>query len=194
MTGPDGMVAEIFAVFERHGAEGYGENVSQLDHALQCAQLARDHDCPDTLVVAALLHDIGRMLQPAGNDGERHGLDARHEDVGAAALAGYFPPAVTEPIRLHVAAKRYLCAVDAEYRATLSDASLLSLKVQGGAMTDQEVAQFRADPFFAEAIELRRFDDWGKRTGCPVAALESYRPLIAAMIAKENTATTEVVT
>lgn len=188
MMEPDGMVAEILAVFERHGAESYGENVSQLDHALQCAQLARDHDCPDTLVVAALLHDIGRMLEPAGNDGELRGMDARHEDVGAMALARCFPPAVTEPIRLHVAAKRYLCAVDDEYRATLSAASLLSLAVQGGAMNRDEIAQFRAEPFFAEAIQLRRFDDWGKRTGCPVAALDSYRSLIEAMIHAENAA------
>ena len=182
MLYPDSMVAEIFATFARHGAESYGENVTQIDHALQCAQLAVDHDCADTLVAAALLHDIGRLLEPAGNDGEHYGIDARHEDIGARALATCFPPTVTEPIRLHVAAKRYLCAVDAGYRATLSDASLSRLAVQGGAMTDEEVVRFRAEPFFAEAIMLRRFDDWGKRTGCPVAALESYRPLLDALI------------
>ncbi len=188
MTRPDGMVAEIFSVFARHGAEHYGEGVTQIEHALQCAQLAVDHHCPDTLVVAALLHDIGRLLDPSGNDEETQGIDARHEDVGARMLAACFPPDVTEPIRLHVAAKRYLCAVDADYRATLSEASLLSLTVQGGPMSHDEVARFRAEPFFAAAVQLRRFDDWGKRTGCPVAPLDSYRPTIEAVIRKENVA------
>ncbi len=188
MTGRDRMVAEIFAVFARHGAEHYGEGVSQIDHALQCAQLAVDHDCSDTLVVAALLHDIGRLIEPTGNDDERHGIDARHEDIGALMLATYFPRAVTEPIRLHVAAKRYLCAVDAGYRATLSAASLSSQAVQGGAMGEAEVARFRAEPFFAAAVQLRRFDDWGKRTGCPVATLDSYRPVLEAVIRERNIA------
>lgn len=186
MLQPDSIVAEIFATFARHGAAHYGENVTQIEHALQCAQLAVDHACPDTLVVAALLHDIGRLLEPAGNDAERDGMDARHEDIGARALATCFPAAVTEPIRLHVAAKRYLCAVDADYRATLSAASVLSLAVQGGAMSDAEVAHFRAEPFFAAAVQLRRFDDWGKRTGCPVAALDTYRPLLDALLRERN--------
>jgi predicted HD phosphohydrolase len=152
------MITRLFALFDRFGAEHYGENVSQLDHALQCAQLAREHGCSDALVAAALLHDIG-----------------------AAVLQSEFSAEVTEPIRLHVEAKRYLCAIDARYAAGLSAASILSLGVQGGAMSAAERQRFEEEPFFAEAVQLRRFDDWGKREGCPVALLESYRPMLESL-------------
>ncbi len=105
-------IAEIVDLFDRFGADHYGENVSQLQHALQCAQLAREHDGSDALIAACLLHDIGRMIDPAGNDAELRGEDAQHELLGARALSLLFPPEVTEPIRLHVAAKRDCCAAD----------------------------------------------------------------------------------
>lgn len=175
------VIATILGVFDRHGAAQYGENVTQLQHALQCAQLARDHDCSDALIIAALLHDIGRMLEPEGNESELQGSDARHEEVGARALTPWYPSEVTEPIRLHVAAKRYFCATDADYSARLSDASRLSLAVQGGAMTADEAAALESEPFFQDAILLRRFDDWGKRIGCEVAGLGSYVPLLKSL-------------
>lgn len=183
MSAGEATVALIFDIFERRGAELYGEHVSQLQHALQCAQLAREQGCADSLVAAALLHDIGRMVEPEGNVDELRGVDARHETVGANVLRRAFPSAVTEPIRLHVAAKRYLCATDASYVARLSEASILSLNVQGGAMLPKEVPVFEQEPFFADAIQLRRFDDWGKRTGCEVASLESYRDLLRSLYA-----------
>ena len=161
-----------------HGEEHYGENVSQLQHALQCAQLARENHCSDALVVAALLHDIGRMLVPEGNEVELLGVNAAHEVIGANALATAYPPAVTEPIRLHVAAKRYLCATDADYAERLSAASQLSLGVQGGPMSADEVDAFEREPFFADAVILRRFDDWGKREGSEIADLQFYEPLL----------------
>lgn len=182
MPEPRDMIAMIFEAFDREGAEHYGENISQLQHALQCAQLAQEHGCSDALTAASLLHDLGRMVEPEGNDRELRGIDARHEDIGAALLAAAFPPAVTEPIRLHVDAKRYLCATDPAYAAGLSAASILSLGVQGGPMTADEAATFERNPFFADAVQLRRFDDWGKRTGCAVAPLESYRRLLEALL------------
>lgn len=180
------VIAQIFDAFEQHGAAHYGEHVSQLQHALQCAQLAQEHGCSDAMVAAALLHDIGRMLDPQGNAIELEGTDAYHEETGAATLARAFTAEVTEPVRLHVAAKRYLCAVNPEYVAGLSPASLLSLEVQGGAMSPGEVLAFEAEPFFAQAVQLRRFDDWGKRTGCPVAELDSYRDLLERLVAPES--------
>ena len=173
----------IFDIFEQRGSEQYGEHVSQLQHALQCAQLAREHGCTDALVAAALLHDIGRLIEPAGNEEELRGIDAHHENIGANALSAAFPLAVTEPIRLHVAAKRYLCATDADYVARLSAASILSLNVQGGAMSPEEVARFEREPFFADAVQLRRFDDWGKRIGHEVASLNAYRELLRSLCA-----------
>lgn len=181
MPAPHPVIAWIFDIFAREGHAHYGEHISQLQHALQCAQLAREHGCTDSLIAAALLHDLGRMIEPEGNDQELRGIDARHEDSGARALAPAFAPAVTEPIRLHVAAKRYLAATDPDYVARLSEASLLSLKVQGGPMRPDEITAFEADPFFADALQLRRFDDWGKRIGCPVAELGAYRELLESL-------------
>lgn len=177
------LIDEIFALFARHGAEHYGENVTQLDHALQCAQLALDHGCSEPLVIAALLHDVGRMIDPSGNDAELAGHDAVHEETGADWLAAGFPKSVTEPIRLHVAAKRYLCATDQSYVQRLSSASQLSLRVQGGAMTPAEIRAFEHQPYFAEAVQLRRFDDWGKRDGAEPAPLEAYRARLEQMVA-----------
>lgn len=174
-------VAMILDTFARNGGDHYGENISQLQHALQCAQLAREHGCSDTLIIASLLHDIGRMLEPESNAEELRGIDAEHEEIAARALSGDFPPEVTEPIRLHVAAKRYLCATDPGYTATLSDASILSLSVQGGPMSDDEVQAFEREEFFADAVQLRRFDDWGKRIGCPVAELDFYVEMMEAV-------------
>ena len=186
MSTGEATLTLIFDTFEQRGSEQYGEDVSQLQHALQCAQLAREHGCANSLVAAALLHDIGRLVEPEGNAEELRGIDARHETIGANVLRGAFPLAVTEPIRLHVAAKRYLCATDAEYAARLSHASVLSLNVQGGAMSPEEVVRFRQEPFFAAAIQLRRFDDWGKRVGCEVASLEVYRDLLRSLCAAQG--------
>lgn len=181
MRARDRTVDRIIDGFERHGASHYGEDVSQLQHALQCAQLARDHGCSDALIVAALLHDIGRILAPDGNESELDGTDAEHEQVGADALSAAYPPEVTEPIRLHVAAKRYLCATDPAYMDRLSAASKLSLAVQGGPLPANEAAAFERQPFFADAVLLRRFDDWGKRVDRPVAELDSYAELLASL-------------
>lgn len=191
MSRSNPVVAQIFDAFAQHGDAHYGENVSQLQHALQCAQLAREQGCTDAMVAAALLHDIGRMLDPEGNAIELEGTDALHEETGARALSQAFPPEVTEPVRLHVAAKRYLCAIDPAYVAGLSAASLLSLDVQGGAMDAEEKLAFERERFFADALLLRKFDDWGKRVGCPVASLDSYRTLLEALVIATPLPTTQ---
>ena len=182
MISPLPSIDAIYALFARHGGDTYGENVSQLQHALQCAQLAVDHRCTDELIIASLLHDIGRMIDVTGNADELAGIDAHHEDIGAQCLAGLFGPAVTEPIRLHVPAKRYLCTIDPAYRAGLSGASILSLHVQGGAMSADERAAFEREPFVRDAVQLRRFDDWGKRHGEHPAPLEAYRSMMLALV------------
>jgi phosphonate degradation associated HDIG domain protein len=156
-------VEEILALFAARGAERYGERVSQLDHALQCAELARREGAGDALVAAALLHDYGHLIDDRGQMAERDGLDGEHEAVGARALAAWFPPAVTGPIALHVAAKRWLCAREPGYFAAQSEASKLSLELQGGAFTPAEADDFLAQPHAAEAIRLRRWDDYGKK-------------------------------
>jgi phosphonate degradation associated HDIG domain protein len=176
------IVEQIFGLFDRFGSESYGEHATQLQHALQVAELARVKGCTGTLVAAALLHDIGQFIDDAGNAAETLGIDARHEVSGANYLAAHFPPEVYEPVRLHVAAKRYLCAVDGTYLAQLSEASRLSLKYQGGPMSAAEISVFEAEPFHADAVTLRRFDDTGKQPDWNPPGLISYRALLESLV------------
>lgn len=180
------MIDSIFSLFDTFGSEHYGENANQLQHALQCAKLAQDHGCEPSLIAAALLHDIGQFIDDAGNAAEKLNHDARHEITGAAFLAHSFSPEVTEPVRLHVDAKRYLCSLDPAYEAGLSGASLLSLRLQGGPMNEEEVAAFRAEPFFEQAVQLRHFDDAGKRPDWVVPGLESYRGMLQSLLREEQ--------
>lgn len=153
----------IRRLFEKRGSQEYaGEAVSQLAHALQAAQLAEDEGAPPDLVLAALLHDVGHLFDddPAGL--VEAGEDTAHERKGAAWLSAVFGPAVTTPIRLHVAAKRYLCAVKADYEARLSPASRRSLALQGGAMTPEEAKAWIAQPHAEAAVRLRGWDDAAK--------------------------------
>jgi phosphonate degradation associated HDIG domain protein len=175
------IVDEIFGLFGLYGERGYGEDVNQREHALQAAHFARQAGEPDTMIAAALLHDVGQFLGGAGDAAERERRDARHEVGGAAMLERHFPPAVVAPIRLHVAAKRYLCAIDPAYHDGLSQASRLSLSLQGGPFSTDEAAAFIGLPYAGEAVRLRRYDDLGKQRDFPVEELESYRPLLEAV-------------
>jgi [1-hydroxy-2-(trimethylamino)ethyl]phosphonate dioxygenase len=169
-----GVVQEIEALFARHGGESYGEGVTMLQHALQTAALAQAAGAYDGLVVAALLHDVGHFLQPTDDSYGYH----KHDRSGGEWLARRFGPAVSEPVRLHVAAKRYLCATEAEYFGRLSAASVHSLGKQGGPMSAPEAAVFAAQPHAEAAVRLRRWDDSGKVDGLHVPDLRRYRERI----------------
>lgn len=173
------LAAEILALYESRGTQAYfGERVSMVEHGLQAAHFARAEGAPEALVLAALLHDIGHLLEDVPETIEEWTLDARHEKIGARWLARHFDAAVCEPVRLHVPAKRYLCATDAAYSARLSEASVHTLKLQGGPMSANEVARFEAEPFWREALRVRRWDDQGKVAGLKTLALRDYAPLI----------------
>jgi phosphonate degradation associated HDIG domain protein len=170
---------EITALFEKRGAGSYfGERVSMLEHALQAAHFARTEEAPQALVVAALLHDIGHLLEDVPDDINDWHVDAKHEAVGSAWLARYFGPEVWEPVALHVAAKRYLCATDPAYFARLSPASVLTLGLQGGPMRPEEIAAFESRHFFREAVRVRQWDDQGKIGRFRAPGLEQYFGLI----------------
>ena len=156
-------------------SEYFGEPVSQREHALQAAHLAEQEGASDALIIAALLHDIGHLLHHEGEDIADRGIDARHEAVGDAWLTHYFGPPVTEPARLHVAAKRYLCAVEPEYLRQLSPASQQSLRLQSGPFSPAEVQEFEQNPYFREAVRLRHWDDAAKISGWNVPGVEHYR-------------------
>ena len=172
---------QIFEIFGQRGGEEYfGEPVSQLEHALQAAWQAEQQNAPSWLVVAALLHDIGHLLHDLPEHVADSGIDAQHEDVGHAWLVRYFGPEITIPVRLHVDAKRYLCATDPAYLAQLSPASIQSLALQGGPFTVAQAREFEHRPFAREAVQLRRWDDLAKVPGLAVPALDHYRGLINA--------------
>ena len=177
------VVDEICQLFATRGHEAYvGEPVSQLEHALQAAFHAEQEGADDALVVAALVHDIGHLLTKAPEDAADHGIDTRHEALGEKWLARYCGPEVTEPVRLHVPAKRYLCATDAAYQAQLSPASVQSLVLQGGPMPAGEVRQFEANPHFRAAVRLRRWDDLAKVPGMEVPPLAHYRATLERVV------------
>lgn len=153
---------QIRAAFARRGHEGYGEGVSQLEHAIQCAAFAERDGASPTLIAAAYLHDIGHLLHDLPQDIADSGIDTQHESTGSAWLSQHFGPELTEPVRLHVAAKRYLATTQEGYFGLLSEASKLSLQLQGGPMTAAQAHAFEAEPFFADAVRLRRWDEEGK--------------------------------
>ena len=172
-----GSLEEVLALFERWGTERYDESVTQLAHALQSAALARADGADDALVAAALLHDVGHLLELA--EGRfRAEVDPRHEDTGAAYLAPLLPPSVTRPIALHVLAKRYLCAVDPVYARALSAGSKASLVRQGGPMEPAEAVAFEARPGWADAVALRRWDDRAKELDLDTGPLDQHRELL----------------
>jgi gamma-butyrobetaine dioxygenase len=179
-----GNVDEVLDLLRSWGTHRYDEVVSQLDHALQCAALAHAAGAGDHLVAAALLHDVGHLLElRSGATAPGLGTDDRHhEQRGARWLAPVFPPEVTAPIALHVAAKRYLCTVDRRYRAGLSEGSERSLVRQGGPMDAAEVERFERHPAHTDAVRLRRWDDSGKVEDLTVADLDSYRDLLVRAI------------
>lgn len=153
----------IIRLFESRGDSQYGgEAVTQLEHALQSAALAEREQAPAELIVAALLHDIGHLLHNLPDYAPDEGIDDHHETNAGHYLRKHFPDSVTEPVRLHVAAKRYLCAVDPTYMQHLSEPSIASLELQGGPMSSVEVAEFLQQPFSQDAVRLRRWDDEGK--------------------------------
>ncbi len=174
------MVAdEVIAIFAKRGESAYyGEDVSQLEHALQAAQCAREAGASDSLIVAALVHDIGHLLEDAPEDIADSGIDAKHEQVGQKWLEARFGKEVYEPVSLHVDAKRYLCAIDAGYFGKLSAASVQSLALQGGPMSSDEVREFEQHEFYREAVTLRSWDDKAKIPGLTTPSLDSYRELV----------------
>jgi phosphonate degradation associated HDIG domain protein len=168
----------ILAAYDRLGCRLYGEQVSQTQHALQCAALAAADGAAESLIVAALLHDYGHLAE-ALEDVDRPAADARHETAGAALLGDVFGSAVTRPIALHVAAKRYLCAIEPGYLQALSPASVHSLALQGGPFTPDEAAGFERMDGFADAVRLRRYDDLGKAAHATPPGFDAYLPMMS---------------
>ena len=180
METKDDIIADILKLFNDKGHSEYGgEAVTQLEHALQTATLARENNASDQLVTAALLHDIGHLLHDLPNDAPLKGIDDVHENKAAVFLRKYFPEAVTEPVRLHVMAKRYLSSTEETYYSLLSEPSKQSLVLQGGLMSSAEVSAFEQNPFFSDAVMLRKWDDQAKVKELTTAPVEDFEKNIA---------------
>jgi phosphonate degradation associated HDIG domain protein len=171
-------IEQLYAV---RGGLHYGEGVTQLEHALQSAVLAQAQACPPSLVVAALLHDIGHLSEREEDVVEGR-LDDRHEATGARVLQTLFPEAVYGPVALHVAAKRYLCFIEPQYWAGLSPASQKSLELQGGPFDRMRAQAFERAPFWQDAVQLRRFDDMGKRAEISGLVFADFIPLMRGLL------------
>lgn len=172
---------EIQALFDARGGRQYsGEAVTQLEHALQTAQLAAQAGAGRELITACLLHDFGHMANDQGDTPTLRGVDDRHQFHGVSALKGLFGPAVLTPIRLHVDAKRYLCAVEDGYHVGLSEDSKRSLELQGGIYDAGAAQTFIAQPYAPDAVKLRRWDDRAKVAGCTMPDLRHYLAIAAA--------------
>ena len=177
-------------IFTRRGADEYlGEPVTIGEHMLQAAHFAQRDGHDETVIVAALLHDIGHftgefigMPLPSGTMFLEDQTDRKHENAGAAVLAPFFPELVVDCCRYHVAAKRYLCAREAGYFDTLSEASVHSLNLQGGPMGDAEASDFESHPHFDAIIAVRRYDEAGKEVGMEVPPFSSYLPMLERML------------
>jgi [1-hydroxy-2-(trimethylamino)ethyl]phosphonate dioxygenase len=168
---------EIERLYAARGEGTYGEGVTQLEHAVQCASLAEADGHPSSLIVAALLHDIGHLLEDE-KDVTQADTDLRHEMAGARILSALFGEEVCVPIARHVAAKRYLCFADPQYFQTLSAASQASLVLQGGPFLAREAEAFERLSHWREAVALRRFDDMGKREEHSHRAFSDFLPHI----------------
>jgi phosphonate degradation associated HDIG domain protein len=181
MSGPKNL-EEIEQLYALRGGLHYGEGVTQIEHALQTAVLAEAKGACPSLIVAALLHDIGHLVE-SEEDVAQGQYDDRHEAVGARMLEALFPGSVYRPVALHVAAKRYLCFIEPQYWASLSRASRQSLKLQGGPFDQAQAAAFERAPFWREAVSLRRFDDMGKREEVSGRAFADYLPMMRDLLA-----------
>jgi len=176
---PIAVIGELFA---GEGLADYlGEPVSQAAHMLQAAALAERDQAPPALVAAALLHDVGHFTGTVTGRDLMKGTDNQHGEQGANWLARWFGPEVTEPVRLHVAAKRYLCAAEPGYADRLSPASVYTLGVQGGPMTPGEIAIFLASPYAEDACRVRRWDDDAKDPGAAVPPFTHFAPTLSAL-------------
>jgi phosphonate degradation associated HDIG domain protein len=174
-------ISDIEDLFAAKGGRMYaGEPVTQLEHALQSAQLAEREGASDALVVAALLHDLGHLINDQGETPTLRGIDDRHEYVALPFLRDLFGPDVLQPIRLHVDAKRYLCACGdgrlsgAQYWSALSIDSKRSLELQGGIFTETEAAAFHAQPYAADGVRVRLWDDRAKESAATTPPLAHY--------------------
>lgn len=180
---PQNIVAFLQDIFERRGGEEYlGEPVTMAEHMLQGATIAEQNGLPEIIIVSALLHDIGHFTSEFGTFRIDDTEDRHHEEAGAKVLEAFFPTLVTDCVRHHVAAKRYLCATKPEYYNRLSDASIHSLNLQGGPMSAEEVSAFEKNPNLKEIIQVRYLDEAGKHADMETPPFAHFAQMVQRIV------------
>lgn len=179
----DNIVDFIGSIFERCGSEEYlGEPVTMGQHMLQGATIAEQNSQPEEIIVGALLHDIGHFTSEFGTFSMNDTKDRFHEEAGAEVLEQFFPSVITDCVRYHVAAKRYLCATKPSYFDRLSEASIHSLNLQGGPMSAEEVAEFQKNPNLDKIIQVRYLDEAGKHPDMETPDYWHFAPMVQRMV------------
>lgn len=179
----DNIVAFLGDIFERLGGEEYlGEPVTMAEHMLQGATLAERGGLDEEIIVGALLHDIGHFTSEFGTYHPSDTKDRHHEDAGAEVLSPFFPSIITDCVKYHVAAKRYLCATKPEYFARLSAASVHTLELQGGPMSADEVAAFESNPNLKKIIQVRYLDEAGKVADMETPDYWHFAPMVQRVV------------
>lgn len=179
----DTIVDFIGSIFDRRGGEEYlGEPVNMGQHMLQGATIAEQQGQPEEIIIGALLHDIGHFTSEFGTFTIEDTEDRHHEDAGAKVLERFFPKVITDCVRYHVAAKRYLCATKPEYFERLSEASIHSLHLQGGPLNHMEVVEFEKNPNLDQIIAVRYLDDAGKHAGMETPDYWYFAPMVQRMV------------
>ncbi|MGI9402800.1 MAG: (R)-1-hydroxy-2-trimethylaminoethylphosphonate oxygenase [Rhizobiaceae bacterium] len=183
----DTIVAFLGSIFDRRGNEEYlGEPVTMGQHMLQGATIAKQNSQSEEIIVAALLHDIGHFTSEFGTFTMDDVEDRHHEHAGAEVLDRFFPTVITDCVRYHVAAKRYLCATKPEYFKRLSEASVHSLNLQGGPMNADEVDQFERLPNFKQIIAVRYLDDAGKMPEMQTPDFRHFAPMVQRIVDRHH--------
>jgi [1-hydroxy-2-(trimethylamino)ethyl]phosphonate dioxygenase len=183
-VGDPTTVDELFELYEARGGGNYGESITQGEHALQCAALAREAGASDALMVAALFHDVGHLVldDQGESEYELSSHDDDHEERGARILARILGPQVAQPVALHVTAKRWRCTREPSYHDRLSKASQATLVAQGGVLSEEQCQRFERHPGFDDAVALRTWDDYGKVEGLDVGTLRDWEPLVRTLV------------
>ena len=175
------IIDQIISSYSNNKSLYIGEKVTITEHMIQTAMLAEKNNCSSSLICSSLLHDYGHFILENPDDLVSKGKDGKHEDVGYEFLKKYFVKNVVEPIKYHVEAKRYL-ARDVKYYRVLSEASKVSLKLQGGIMDDKEAKEFEGNEFFEDSIKLRKFDEGAKKADLKIKLINEYKNLLSSKL------------
>ena len=175
------IIDQIISSYSNNKSLYIGEKVTITEHMIQTAMLAEKNNCSSSLICSSLLHDYGHFILENPDDLVSKRKDGKHEDVGYEFLKKYFVKNVVEPIKYHVKAKRYLVR-DEKYYQALSEASKVSLKLQGGIMNDKEAKEFEGNEFFEDSIKLRKFDEGAKKTDLKIKSINEYKNLLSSKL------------